>query len=104
MTQRITSQMQSSNVLMNLNNDLSALDNTQQQISTGLSINQPSDDPDGTALAMQLSGQIAAMNGYTANVNDATRMEQHRQRRAAEHPADGPDAPERWSSRAATAP
>ncbi len=72
MTERITAQMQSSNVLANLNNDLSALDTTQEQISTGLSINQPSDNPDGTALALQLSGQIAAMNSYTANVNDGT--------------------------------
>jgi len=59
-------------VLTNLNSDLAALDNTQEQLATGLSINQPSDNPDGTALAMQLSGQIAAMNTYTGNVNDGT--------------------------------
>ncbi len=72
MTQRITPQMQSGVMLANINNDLAALDNTQNQLSTGMKILQPSDDPAGMALSLQLSGQISALNNYSANVNDGT--------------------------------
>lgn len=72
MTERITPQMQGSLILANINNDLSALDNTQNELSTGMQITQPSDSPYGTGLSMQLSGQISAMKSYAANVNDGT--------------------------------
>ncbi len=70
MMERITSQMQSALMLTNINNDLAALDQTQNELATGMQINQPSDNPYGTALSMQLSGQISTMNGYSANVSD----------------------------------
>jgi flagellar hook-associated protein 3 FlgL len=72
MTQRITPQMQSATLLANINNDLTSLDHTQDELSTGLKIMQPSDDPYGSALAIQLKGQLAAMDSYTSNVNDGT--------------------------------
>lgn len=72
MTQRITPEMQSSLLLASINNDLVALDRTQNELSTGMQITQPSDDPYGTALSMQLSGQISTMGSYSANINDAT--------------------------------
>lgn len=70
MTERITTGMTPSLVLNNLNTDLAALDTTQEQLSTGLKINEPSDDPSGTAIALQLNSQIAAMQGYSSNVSD----------------------------------
>jgi flagellar hook-associated protein 3 FlgL len=71
MTERITSEMQASVMLANINNNLAAVDQSQNELSTGLQITQPSDNPYGTALSMQLSGQIAAMGNYTSNVDDA---------------------------------
>jgi flagellar hook-associated protein 3 FlgL len=70
MTQRITPQMQSSTLIANIDNQLTAMDRTQQQLSTGLRILQPSDDPYGTTVAMQLNSQISALDSYTSNVND----------------------------------
>jgi flagellar hook-associated protein 3 FlgL len=70
MTEQITSQMQSNTILANLQNQLAQLDQTQNEMSTGLKITQPSDDPYGTALSMQLSGQISAFGSYTTNIND----------------------------------
>jgi flagellar hook-associated protein 3 FlgL len=72
MTERITTQMQSSLMLANINNDLAALDRTQNELSTGMQITQPSDNPYGAALSMQLSGQLSAMNSYASNVTDGT--------------------------------
>ena len=70
MTEQITSQMQSSTILANLQNQLAQLDQTQNEMSTGLKITQPSDDPYGTALSMQLSGQISAFSSYTSSIDD----------------------------------
>jgi flagellar hook-associated protein 3 FlgL len=72
MTQQITSQMMANTMLANLSNQLSQLDTTQNELSTGLRINQPSDDPYGTALALQLNGQLSSFQSYNANVNDGT--------------------------------
>ncbi len=72
MTERITPEMQSSVMLANINTDLAAVDHTQSELSTGLQITQPSDNPYATALAMQLSGQVAAMQSYSANIGDGT--------------------------------
>jgi flagellar hook-associated protein 3 FlgL len=72
MTEQITTQMQANTMLANLNSDLTQLDKTQNEMSTGLSIQQPSDNPYGTALSMQLNTQISAMNSYTSNINDGT--------------------------------
>lgn len=72
MTDRITPEMQATVMLTNINNALAAVDHSQNELSTGLQILQPSDNPYGTALSMQLSGQIAAMSSYASNVNDGT--------------------------------
>ena len=76
MTEQITSQMQSASILANLQNQLSQLDQTQNEMSTGLKITQPSDDPYGTALSMQLNGQISAFQSYSANITDGNAFSQ----------------------------
>jgi len=68
--ERITEMMQSQTTIGTLNQQLNALDNTGTELSTGLSINQPSDNPYGTALALQLNGQLSALGAYTSSVND----------------------------------
>lgn len=67
---RITTQMTASMTLNDLQQSLNRLDTTQQQLSSGKKINQPSDDPYGTSQAMNLNGQLSALNDYTNNITD----------------------------------
>jgi flagellar hook-associated protein 3 FlgL len=69
---RITTQMTASMTLNDLQQSLNRLDTTQQQLSSGKKINQPSDDPYGTSQAMGLNGQLSALNDYTNNITDGT--------------------------------
>ena len=69
---RVTQQMTAPNLLANINQALDRIDTTQQELSTGKRINQPSDDPYGTSLALQLNNQIANLTSYSNNVTDGT--------------------------------
>ena len=68
--QRITNQMVTQQVLTNINSSQDALDTTEEQLSSGKRINQPSDDPYGASLAVQLNGQLAQLSNYSDNVTD----------------------------------
>ena len=70
--ERITTQMTVQTTLADLNSGLSRLDTTQQELSSGLRINEPSDDPYGTSLAMELNGQLAGLTSYSNNVTGGT--------------------------------
>jgi flagellar hook-associated protein 3 FlgL len=69
---RITTQMTASMTLNDLQQSLNRLDTTQQQLSSGKKLNQPSDDPYGTSQAMSLNGQLSSLNDYTNNIGDGT--------------------------------
>ena len=69
---RVTQQMTASNLLANINQALDRIDTTQQELSTGKKINQPSDNPYGTSLALQLNNQLANLTSYSNNVTDGT--------------------------------
>jgi len=69
---RITNQMSSQMTLAGIESALDRLDTTQQELSTGKRINQPSDDPSGTSLALQLNTQLSSLNAYNNNVTDGT--------------------------------
>jgi flagellar hook-associated protein 3 FlgL len=69
---RVTTQMTSQNLLANINQALDRIDTTQQELSTGKRINQPSDDPYGTSLALQLNNQLSSLNSYANNITDGT--------------------------------
>src|ERR1700733_4912771 len=69
---RITNQMSSQMTLSGIETALDRLDTTQQELSTGKSINQPSDNPAGTALALQLNTQLSNLTSYSNNVTDGT--------------------------------
>ena len=69
---RITNQMSSSMTLAGIESALDRLDTTQQELSTGKRINQPSDDPSGTSLTLQLNTQLSNLNTYSNNVTDGT--------------------------------
>jgi flagellar hook-associated protein 3 FlgL len=63
--------MMSSSVLNDLENAANQLNLTQQRISSGKQIQQPSDDPFGTSMALQYSGDLAQNQQYQSNVSDA---------------------------------
>jgi flagellar hook-associated protein 3 FlgL len=69
---RITTQMTTTGVLANINNVQQQLATTQQQLSTGLSINQPSDNPYGASLAIQLKNDLQNLGNYQSSVTDGT--------------------------------
>jgi len=69
---RITTQMTASMTLNDLQQSLNRLDTTQQQLSSGKKINQPSDDPYGTSQALNLNGELSSLNDYSNNITDGT--------------------------------
>jgi flagellar hook-associated protein 3 FlgL len=69
---RITNQMIAQSTLTGIESSLDRLDTTQQELSTGKQINQPSDNPSGTALTLQLNNTLANLTSYNSNVTDGT--------------------------------
>jgi flagellar hook-associated protein 3 FlgL len=69
---RITNQMSAQMTLAGIESSLDRLDTTQQELSSGKSINQPSDNPSGTSLALQLNTQLSNLTSYSNNVTDGT--------------------------------
>jgi len=69
---RITNQMVTQSVLAEINQAESAMDTTEEQLSSGLTINEPSDNPSGASLAIQLNAQLSQLTGYTNNITDGT--------------------------------
>jgi len=67
---RITNQMTSQMTLAGIETALDRLDTTQQELSSGKSINQPSDNPSGTALALALGTDLSNLTSYSNNVTD----------------------------------
>jgi flagellar hook-associated protein 3 FlgL len=72
MITRVTNLMASQQVLANINAGQDGLLQTEEQLSTGKRINQPSDDPYGASLAISLQGQLARLGDYSNNVSDGT--------------------------------
>jgi flagellar hook-associated protein 3 FlgL len=69
---RITNQMSAQMTLSGIETALDRLDSTQQELSSGKSINQPSDNPAGTALALGLNTDLSNLTSYSNNVTDGT--------------------------------
>lgn len=67
---RITTLMTSNQILGEINQSQTALANTEQELSTGKTINEPSDNPYGAALAVQLNGQLSQLNDYSNSITD----------------------------------
>lgn len=67
---RITPLMTTNQILGELNQSENALATTEEQLSTGKTINQPSDNPYGAALVVQLNGQLSQLGDYNNNIVD----------------------------------
>jgi flagellar hook-associated protein 3 FlgL len=68
---RVTEGGASYGALTGLESASARLDALQAQMSSGQQITKPSDDPSGTVQALQLRGELARSDQYTANSGDA---------------------------------
>ncbi len=71
-SQRITQGMLATSLLSDLNNITNQMSKSQEQLSSGKQILQPSDDPFGTARALAFRADLAANQQYQNNINSAT--------------------------------
>jgi flagellar hook-associated protein 3 FlgL len=70
MADRITSAMVSSSTLNDINSALSAMERSSNELSSGKSILQPSDNPYGASHALDLQSQLDGLSAYASNAQD----------------------------------
>ncbi|AHM55620.1 flagellar hook-associated protein 3 [Peptoclostridium acidaminophilum DSM 3953] len=68
---RITNGMMVSRMMLNMNNNLRNMDKEQNDLSTGVKIHRPSDDPVLVARSLKIHTDIAENEQFTRNVDDA---------------------------------
>jgi len=71
-TERITPSMMSNTLLSDLQNITDSLATSQEQLSSGKRILQPSDDPFGTSRALAYRADLASNQQYQTNANDGS--------------------------------
>jgi flagellar hook-associated protein 3 FlgL len=69
---RITHQMMTSRLIMDLNQSTSKIAAAQRQVASGNRINKPSDDPLGAHDALRYREELAGIDQYASNVSEAT--------------------------------
>lgn len=69
---RITQGMTATTILAGIEQADQRMSSTQNEMSTGERINQPSDDPYGTSRAISISGEMSDLGAYSRSVSDAT--------------------------------
>lgn len=72
MSMMITSTMTAANAVYNLNLSQNALSTLQEQVSSGLNVNEPGDNPLATSQLLGLQNQLDAGTQQTANITTAT--------------------------------
>jgi flagellar hook-associated protein 3 FlgL len=70
--ERISSMMTAQSTINDLAAVYEKLADTQQEMSSGLRISQPSDDPYGASQVVSLNGQLSSLTAYSASTDDAT--------------------------------
>jgi flagellar hook-associated protein 3 FlgL len=70
--ERITELMTTTQTLSNLSNDLNNLNTTEEELSSGKKINEPSDDPYGASVVVDLNSQLSKLTSDTGNISDGT--------------------------------
>ncbi|WP_405154143.1 flagellar hook-associated protein FlgL [Paenibacillus sp. FSL K6-0108] len=66
---RITNNMLSSQLVLNLNRNAQQMNNTQTQLATGRKINKPSDDPVGITYSLRYRAELSSNEQYQKNVD-----------------------------------
>lgn len=69
MTVRITQNMINNQLMRNLNNNMQRMSKTQDQLSSGMRINKPSDDPVGITFGLRYRSELKANEQYQKNVD-----------------------------------
>jgi flagellar hook-associated protein 3 FlgL len=69
---RITTMMTAQSTISDLASSFDRLNQTQQEMSSGKKISQPSDDPYGMSVVLNEQSQLGMLKAYTTNVNDGT--------------------------------
>lgn len=64
---RVTGGMMQTRLLNNLNTNLNNLNDLQEQTSTGLKLNRPSDDPSGITYSLRYRSELAYNDQYQSN-------------------------------------
>jgi flagellar hook-associated protein 3 FlgL len=72
MIERITDLMTTQSTTAELASDLDQLTQTETEISSGKSLNQPSDDPYGASVVLSLNSQLSQLSSYASNISDGT--------------------------------
>ncbi|WMT40666.1 flagellar hook-associated protein FlgL [Paenibacillus sp. D2_2] len=68
---RVTNNMMSSQLLLNLNRNGVRMNDLQTQLSTGRKLNKPSDDPVGITYSMRYRAELSSNSQHQANVDSA---------------------------------
>lgn len=68
---RVTNNMLSSQLLLNLNRNTERMNNTQNQMATGRKLNKPSDDPVGITYSLRYRSELSSNDQYQRNVDSA---------------------------------
>jgi flagellar hook-associated protein 3 FlgL len=70
MTDRITHEMVTSSLLSNLNTSLASLERTGEELSSGKTILEPSDNPYGAGQIINLQSQLDGLSSYASATQD----------------------------------
>jgi flagellar hook-associated protein 3 FlgL len=76
-TYRVTQSMMQTQLLSNINNNLSRLDHNQNVLSTGKKILKPADDPVGITYALRYRSELSINDQYKKNVDSAKSFVDH---------------------------
>ncbi|MGD0452455.1 MAG: flagellar hook-associated protein FlgL [Solirubrobacteraceae bacterium] len=75
MSERITPAMVTSSTLSDLNSSLAALERSTDELSSGRTILEPSDNPYGASRVIDLQSQLDGLSSYEANAQDGMAWE-----------------------------
>jgi flagellar hook-associated protein 3 FlgL len=75
MTERITPAMVTGSTLNDLNSSLAALDRTTDELSSGKTILEPSEDPYGASRVIDLQSQLDGLSSYESDAQDGISWE-----------------------------
>ena len=68
---RITNSMMLNSMMRNMSKNLNRMSKTEQMIETGKKFSLPSDDPIGVSRSLRLNTDVANMEQYKRNTEDA---------------------------------
>jgi flagellar hook-associated protein 3 FlgL len=75
MTDRITNAMVTNSLLNNINSSLGALQRTSDELSSGRTILEPSDNPYGASQVVDLQSQLEGLSSYATSTQDGISWE-----------------------------